>query len=212
MATALGARAGGLAAGLGDEIAAAASHTDVLSALEALLQARGAVVDHAPLACFDRAMRVDLRRALARPGMRDQLPWQVGEALAAQVRKAWGLGAGPIDNARLAGIVGSDPKLFDSPQGPALPMVLDAAAFRDAREPERFRVVIRSPFPENRRFHFARLLIDQGIAEDKEQLLPAAIDDDDVADAAREYGVSQRLVLSMLVNKGDLDRARLPMA
>lgn len=108
----------------------------------------------------------------------------------------------------------------------------------DGHRDERVRLAIRSPYPENRRFRFARLLIDQAIADDAEQLLPAAtaptsrqklqrafaaqllclydtlrdplpalIDQDDIDEAARWFCVSPLLVRSMLVNKGDLDRA-----
>lgn len=220
-----------------DEIAAAATHAQVLPVLEVILEAR-AEASQATAVRFDADARTALQHLLAEPGMRGLPPWQIGELLAAGARRLWGLGPGPIDNARLGGIVGAPAALFDGPAGPTLPTVLDAAAFRDSHRPERFGLSIRSPMLENRRFHFARLLVDQAVAEDGERLLPAAatqtsrqklqrafaaqllcpydelramlptpIAQDDVSEAAKGFEVSPLLVRSMLVNKGDLDRS-----
>jgi hypothetical protein len=182
----------------------------------------------------------DLRNALEALKGETLQPWQLGERLADRARGLWGLGPGPIGNDRLAGIAGASPSLFDENAEIDLPDSLDATAFRDTGGRQRMRIAIRSTYPENRRFRFARLLVDPVVAgfderllpatraytarqkiqrafaghllcpyEELRAMLPASVTGEDIDDAARHFRVSSRVISTMLVNKGALDRDQL---
>jgi hypothetical protein len=160
------------------------------------------------------------------PDSKSAAPWQRGAALAAHLRRHWGLGHELISDEFLSDAFGGDiqsDKLGPSASGPFI-------AFR---EQGTLRPVLRrTRFPTSRRFDIARLIGDAAVADQADALSPLTRsrtarqkfqravaqallcpveglvarltlplpDDDELAEAARYYQVSEQVVTTTLVN------------
>lgn len=166
----------------------------------------------------------------------DDPPWRLGEMAAAELRAKVGYPTGPLRNRVLADILNVRPQALRGVQGVrelAYGLRLNTGRWRGEV------VALSSRWPADRRFEFTRALGDAiwsgnerlgpltraKSARQKFQrafaqslLCPyEALRDyigDDTSDgalwaAAREFHVSDRLIRSLLVNKGDLRRYRL---
>jgi hypothetical protein len=172
-------------------------------------------------------------------GLACELPWKMAERAAKAARSAWGLARGPIDNARLAELLGVPQTAITEDYSKKSQL---AAGYRNGKANGRIGIVLKSPYPENRRFELMRIIGDCLIAESGDHLLPVTRaktfrqkfqrafaqevlcpwadldglvgteepDDDTISNAARHFDVSQRLIETTLVNKGRLLRDTLP--
>jgi hypothetical protein len=98
--------------------------------------------------------------------------WQLGETLASRARRLWHVDAGPLSSRRLAEIADAPVDFLTRAPGEDTGTWMDGIGYREPRDGTGFRAIIRSPFPSNRRFHFARLLADDILAASGERLLP----------------------------------------
>ncbi|MGQ0664230.1 MAG: hypothetical protein ACT4P2_11735 [Pseudomonadota bacterium] len=160
--------------------------------------------------------------------------WQRGAKAARALREQEGLGAGPIDNARLAEMAGvSGSAMTVREGGTTLSFALDENMSVG-------RVVLRSKWETGRRFDLARLLGDRIAGGQGGKLFPAtradtyrqkvqrsfaaellspfeAVDEmlgGDISgekqqEAAKHYNVSERTIWTLLVNHGRIDRDEL---
>ena len=99
---------------------------------------------------------------------RFQLPWQRAHRAAREARNVWGIAAGPVSDETLAGIL-KFPKaaLSATPDG-------NFAVSAGERQPDdkSLKVLLRSHYPENRRFELMRIVADDLWAEPDDRLLP----------------------------------------
>lgn len=93
-------------------------------------------------------------------------PWRRAEQLAVQVRKAWSVGRGPVNDNAFFELLGSRRVL----EWRDVPF---AAALRPPGKPAGFAVSCRSRYSVGRRFELARLIADQIAATPADRLLPA---------------------------------------
>jgi hypothetical protein len=98
--------------------------------------------------------------------------WQLGETLASRARRLWHVDAGPLSSRRLAEIADAPVDFLTRNPGEDTGTCMDGIGYREPRDGTGFRAIIRSPYPSNRRFHFARLLADDILAASAERLLP----------------------------------------
>lgn len=179
---------------------------------------------------------ISLDDADSRAVERNSLPWQRGNAAAALARERAGVVTPTIDDAKLAQLAGVDKGLLDGASKEPL-----AFAIRNGSDTA--RIVLRSPFRENRRFDLARLLGDRLISDTAEALLPATrsytarqkaqrafagqllcpiealvdhlgddLSTENLSDAASYFDVSERVVVTQLVNHQKLPREYLSNA
>lgn len=166
---------------------------------------------------------------------RGELPWERGVRLAQDVRAQMGLGAGPLSDARLGDLLGAKLPLASAGKRAFSGGFANGGGLaRTAVSVPSWRVD-NQRFALARLIGWARAapagghllpVTDAGTALQKversfaqELLCPFAaldaftdehgLDDDGIADAADYFGVSQRLILSTLVNKKKLHRNRL---
>lgn len=168
----------------------------------------------------------------------NQRPWQVAEQFARFARAQWGLDDAPISDQRLADLLKTSPSVFDDRVKMPLSMPLALQKECDGD----FDIYFDSKWKVNRRFSVARLIGDHlhnsdrlvpatGAKTSRQQFqrafaqeflcpfdaLRARIDteepsDDDIQEAASYFDVSDRVVRTALVNKGELDRETLNAA
>lgn len=167
-------------------------------------------------------------------GSDDEEAWQKGVRLAADLRRTWGLGEGPVTDEFLRDLVRAD---IHEEFKETLPTT--SVAFRDGDQV--MPALWNSRYKANRRFAVARLIADAAIAPAtdalfpltrtltarqkmqrsaaQEFLCPAAElkkrltfpnpDDEEIAEAAEYFQVSEKLVTTTLVNKKLVSRSYL---
>jgi hypothetical protein len=149
-----------------EEIAAAA-RDEFLQAVKATEAQRDRAATLVDLADRDKlSSLLMLLRADAAPA------WQLGEALARRARDIWHLGEGPLTSRCLAQIADAPEDFLTRSTGEDTGTCMDGIGYREPQDGNGFRAMIRSPYPTNRRFHFARLLVDDILAGGDESLLP----------------------------------------
>lgn len=82
------------------------------------------------------------------------------------------IGEAPLTSGRLAEIADVPVDFLTQDPGENIDTCMDGSGYRKPREGTGFRAMIRSPYPSNRRFHFARLSADDILAGSDESLLP----------------------------------------
>lgn len=102
-------------------------------------------------------------------GLACELPWKMAECAAKAARSAWDLDRGPIDTARLAELLGVPQTAITADYSQITPL---AAGYRNGDANGRIGIVLKSPYPENRRFELIRILGDCLIAGRDDHLLP----------------------------------------
>jgi len=146
---------------------AAAARDDFLQALGAAEAKRDRATTLVDLADRDALSSLSLLHGADTPP-----PWQLGETLAERARHLWHIGEGPLTSRRLAEIAAVPVDFLTQDPGETIDTCMDGIGYRKPRDGTGFRAMIRSPYPSNRRFHFARLLADDILAGSDESLLP----------------------------------------
>lgn len=173
----------------------------------------------------------------ASPGP-DELPWQRGERLAAEVRARLGLDSGPIDSDRLGELLHIHLPCDDPGNIRKQPL---SGGYRNGIGPAKTRTFVPSRRPESQRFYLARLIGGALASSPDQRLLPVThvytafqkyarafareflcpwpaldafteengLDDEGITEAAAYFQVSELLITSTLVNKGKLSRGAL---
>lgn len=163
-------------------------------------------------------------------------PWQSAEAVAAETRRALGVGKRPLRNKTLSELVGIEPReLQTSASDQSLPYGLRIATRQGGD-----RVLLQAHWGHDRRFELMRSLGDaiwtgnsplgpvarSGTARQKFQRAFAASllcppdalrdylqtddpTDEDISEAARHFHVAEKTVRTILVNKRFMERDRL---
>jgi hypothetical protein len=143
-----------IAAGFGSEA------TSALEKIDQVLEASGVQFRTDELAKLSRA-----RRNWDGAGA----PHERAARAAHFAREIWNLDRGaPVADQTLADIVGADPKLLSEPGDIPIP-----AARRAASQRAHWRALLRSRWPEGRRFELCRLIADAAAVQAGERLLPA---------------------------------------
>ena len=111
---------------------------------------------------------VRLRYDVQAPARRGEVAaWKVGSNAAKALREQEGLGLAPIENARLADMLGVQAEAIRSRRAaPGISFALDEG-------PRRGKVVFRSKWTQGRRFELARLLGDRLVESSVGRLFPA---------------------------------------
>ena len=174
------------------------------------------------------------------PASTGERPWQRGVRLAHGLRKAKGLGSGPLDNKVLSELVSTPVPLPGQPIGD----VALGGGFRNGVSGGRAHILVASRHTDSQRFFLARMIGAAHVLPQEEHLVPvtrgdsalqklersfaqellcpwASLDaftdehgvhDEALAEAAEYFQVSEWLVRATLVNRGKLSRQRLPGA
>ncbi len=106
------------------------------------------------------------------PMLRSELPWKAAEQAADWVRIGQGVGRGPLRNKRLAELLGTRKEAFDPVPKPGVATRPYGIRLKN-ESGSRDRIVLRSRWPQARRFEMARALGD-AIWADHDKLGPLA--------------------------------------
>jgi hypothetical protein len=169
------------------------------------------------------------------------LPWQRAEQAARMAREVWALGSGPVSTLTLAEIlsISQDSLLYDfDPNGPMhagfrngkpdsfsvflnrpIPVSRRFALLRLVGDhltaPQSDRLLPAAPHSKTQRQKFQRTFAQEFLCPYTDlidYLGSEEPSDGDIEDAARKFDVSELLIQTILVNKGNLDRSSLPCA
>jgi len=168
----------------------------------------------------------------------NEVPWQRGARLAAELRRQLGLAAGPISRKTMEDLLEAKLPLPRSPWTGESGL---RGGFRNGVTGGRTALLVTSPREDSQRFYLARMIGAALLASPEQHVLPVSdmntalqkfersfaqellcpwtaldaftdergLDDDALADAAEQFFVSEQVIRSTLVNKKKLARDRL---
>lgn len=214
------------------EEVAAEARSDVDEALQPM---RAASLSRKPKAGGFRLTLPDLSEAALNHG---EAPWQSAGKLAAQARKEWGLGNKPLLNKGLAELLRASKDVFTDASTPRSKSAFAVRkgpngavdVYLRSHHPESRRFALGRLMGDHLHLRNGETLLPAtrtGTVRQKfqrafaqELLCPYAAlmekiqtehpDDDDIKEAARHFHVSDWVVRSTLVNRGQLERSALP--
>ncbi len=164
-------------------------------------------------------------------------PWQKGTRLAKFARERWGLGGGPLNNEKLAGLLGAPREMLAGESIGPTNMPIGLRTKTDGG----YDIYFSKRFSTSRRFVVSRLIGDHLYYANNERLRPATRtktsrqkfqrafaqellcpfdtlmekldthepDEEDITEAAQYFDVAPLMVRTILVNKGVLERESL---